>query len=64
MRIHYNKRAGKITVHYSGKCYLVDHVEIKKPCMVINKPDKKDNPRSWIDVKGKLSVHYGVAVVI
>lgn len=63
MRIHYNKHAKKITVHYSGQCHLVDRVEILKPCTMVNHPDKQDNPRSWIDVKGTLNLTNGKAVI-
>lgn len=29
---HYNKPKGKITVHFRGKCYLVDDVACFVPC--------------------------------
>lgn len=35
---------------------MVDEVEILKPCKMVNYPDKKSNPRSWIDVRGKLEL--------
>lgn len=56
MRIHFNKRAKKITVHHSSKCHLVDGVEINKPCRLVHRPEKAENPRAWIDVRGTLEI--------
>ena len=63
MRIHFNKFARQITVHHSNKCHLVDEVEINVPCRMVYRPEKKQNPRCWIDARGILTIDNNVAII-
>jgi hypothetical protein len=55
--LHVNKQRQSWTVHNSKGCFSFDEVSIEVPAKTVHKPLKKDNPRFFIRVVGKLVIN-------
>lgn len=61
--IHFNRQRQGWTVHYRGQCIPADIVDIKVPTSTVFKPQKKSNPRAWLEAKGVVTIA-GMRVIV
>ncbi len=52
------------TVHFSDRCVPLAEGDVRVPLRTVFRPDKKDNPRAWLEGRGVLLVEGDKGVIM